>query len=256
MQYVVSQVSRIGNREKNQDRVTILEKENATLLVLGDGLGGKPGGELAAQILIDVVSKEFNEQSFPIEHPNKLLHELFNAAHKAINEAGRNQQPPIRPGTTAVLALFQEGTLWWSHVGDSRFYLFRHNQPLFRSQDHSVVENLVQGGQITEDKLNDHPLRNIVTRCLGMSDNPPIPTINREIKLKIGDIIMLCSDGLWEPLSENQLTKTIYRGKLSDALEELAGTAEMINHPESDNISAIVLQVMSLQLGHWAHKNY
>ncbi|MDH5408406.1 MAG: serine/threonine-protein phosphatase [Gammaproteobacteria bacterium] len=248
MQYIAHQVSRVGNREKNQDRTTIIEKDDCVLLVLGDGLGGRPGGELAAQVLIDSVTEDFNKQSFPIENPNKLLNELVINAHQAIMSAGKNQSPPITPGTTAVICLLQNESLWWTHVGDSRFYLFRGLKLELRSQDHSVVENLVQGGQLNAENLNDHPLRNVVTRCLGMTDNTPIPTVNKEIRLKIGDIVMLCSDGLWEPLSENQLSKTIYQGKLSDALSDLAETAEKINHPESDNVSAIALQIMSLQL--------
>ncbi|MDH5178723.1 MAG: serine/threonine-protein phosphatase [Gammaproteobacteria bacterium] len=248
MQYIVSQASLVGDRSKNQDRVALLEKDQSVLMVLGDGLGGRPGGELAAQTLIDSITRDFNKQAFPVEHPNRFLHELINNAHTAINRLGKVQQPPIKPGTTAVLAFLQEGRLWWTHVGDSRFYLLQHNQPVFRSQDHSVVENLVQNGQITEDKLSEHPLRNVVTRCLGMTDTPPIPTINREIKLRAGDIVLLCSDGFWEPLSEETILKTIYRGKLADALAELAEKATLISAPESDNTSAIALQIMSLQL--------
>ena len=248
MQYLTATVSRIGNREQNQDRVAVLEQQDTVLLVLGDGLGGRPGGEVAAETLIRIATQKFNQQAIPIQKPAAFMQDLLITAHKTIVEQGRLLTPPINPGTTAVLCLIQQGHAWWTHVGDSRLYLFRNGQLVERTQDHSVVENMLAGGSLTSADSGGHPLRNVVTRCLGMTDNPPIVTISQKISLKVGDIMLLCSDGLWEPLGDQSLCRNLYDGKLQDALAAMAERAENINTPQSDNVSAVALQVMSLSL--------
>lgn len=248
MQYLTATVSRVGHRKKNQDRVAILEKQDSVLLVLGDGLGGRPGGEFAAETLITTATRKFNQQLIPIKEPAAFMQDLLETAHQAIVAQGRQHSPPINPGTTAVLCLMQQGHAWWTHVGDSRLYLFRDGQLLERTQDHSVVQNMLAGGQLSAEDSGGHPLRNVVTRCLGMTDNPPSVTISQKTPLKVGDIMLLCSDGLWEPLGDKSMCRDLSDGKLQDALNAMAERAEKINAPQSDNVSAAALQVMSLNL--------
>jgi len=248
MQYLTATVSRIGNRQQNQDRVAILHRQDTVLMVLGDGLGGRPGGEFAAETLIDIARQTFEQQTIPIKEPAAFMQELLESAHMRIVEQGKKQDPPINPGTTAVLCLMQQGHAWWTHVGDSRLYLFRNGEMVERTQDHSVVENMLAGGQLNSGESGGHPLRNVVTRCLGMTDNPPIITVSQKISLKIGDIMLLCSDGFWEPLNEKSMCKILLEGKLQTALDQLAERAEKINAPQSDNVSAVALQVMSIKL--------
>ena len=248
MQYLTATVSRVGHRQKNQDRTAILEKLDTVMLVLGDGLGGRPGGEFASQALIDIARRMFDQQAIPIKDPVGLMQQIMETTHKQIVTEGAAQQPPINPGTTAVLCLMQEGHAWWSHVGDSRLYLFRHGEFVERTQDHSVVENMKAGGKLSMDDTGAHPLRNVVTRCLGMSQSPPIVTMSQKVTLKPGDIMLLCSDGFWEPLGEKSMVKYLYEGRLQDSLEHMAQRAENISAPESDNVSAIALQVMSTKL--------
>jgi len=248
MQYVIARTSRLGNRAINQDRVAALERDNTVLLVLGDGLGGKAGGEVAAQVMVDTIANAFKNASLPIRHPADFLTKALHDAHHAVIAAGKKVDPPINPGTTAVLCLVQKGSAWWAHVGDSRLYLFRGGVPIYRTRDHSFVEKLVEQGQITNDDRNTHPLRNYMTRCIGLSDNVAEVTVSNEVTLQNGDVIMLCSDGLWEPIDEMQLGMKIMDGRLSDALSKLAEQAEEIKYPSSDNISAVAIQIMSLQL--------
>jgi serine/threonine protein phosphatase PrpC len=162
--------------------------------------------------------------------------------------AGRKVDPPINPGTTAVLCLVQNGSAWWAHVGDSRLYLFRGSVPIYRTRDHSFVEKLVERGHLSNDERGNHPLRNYMTRCIGLSDSVPEVTVSNEVSLHAGDVIMLCSDGMWEPIDEMQLGMKILDGRLSDALDKLAQQAEETKYPSSDNISAVAIQIMSLQL--------
>jgi len=249
MQYVIGRASRLGNRATNQDRVAALERENTVLLILGDGLGGKAGGEVASQTLIDTVAEDFKSVKLPIKNPQKFMTNALHRAHFAVIEAGKQHDPPLTPGTTAVLCLVQNGNAWWSHVGDSRLYLFRGGVPIYRTKDHSFVEKLYQNGQITNDKRNSHPLRNYMTRCIGLSENVPEVTVSNEVNLHKGDVILLCSDGLWEPVDEIQIGMKIMEGaRLNDALARLTELAEETSYPSSDNISAVAVQIMSLQL--------
>ena len=248
MQYVIARTSRLGNRAINQDRVAALERDNTVMLVLGDGLGGKTGGEVAAQVMVDTIAQAFKEVKLPIRKPKEFLTEALHKAHFAVIDAGKKINPPINPGTTAVLCLVQDGSAWWAHVGDSRLYLFRGSVPIYRTRDHSYVEKLVERGHLSNDERSSHPLRNYMTRCIGLSDTVPEVTVSNEVTLHAGDVIMLCSDGLWEPIDEMQIGMKIIDGRFSDALDKLAQQAEETSYPSSDNISAVAIQIMSLQL--------
>lgn len=248
MQYVIAKTSLLGNRKTNQDRLATLERDNTVLLVLADGLGGKTGGEVAAQVLVDTAADTFKKASLPIKDPQKFLTDALHRSHFAVIDTGKQADPPINPGTTAVLCLIQDGNAWWAHVGDSRLYLFRGGVPIYRTKDHSFVEKLCQRGHLTDDKRSSHPLRNYMTRCIGLSNNIPEVTLSSKVQLHQGDILLLCSDGLWEPLDDMMMGSVILDGKLSDALNNLAERAETESYPASDNTSAVALQIMSLQL--------
>jgi len=247
MQYEIGRASRIGNRDNNQDRFAALESDDGALLVLADGMGGKIGGELAAQTLVDVAAAAVAQQSFPIAYPQNFLARILEDAHAAVLAAGMRHAPPIQPGTTAVLALVQERSVWWAHVGDSRLYLFRNGVPLYRTRDHSYVEHLYQEGQISLDKRQGHPMRNYVTQCIGLRPEPPEVTLSNQTALQVGDVLLLCSDGLWEPLGDAQMGAVLMEEALDKALDSMAEQAEELAYPNSDNISALALRVVSLQ---------
>lgn len=247
MQFEIGRTSRLGNREVNQDRLTVIESPYGAVLVLGDGLGGKPGGDLAAQTLVDTIREELALNPLPAEHPEKFLHELIRRSHHAILMAGQEHEPPLSPGSTAVVCLVQDLKVWWAHVGDSRFYLFRNGLPLYRTQDHSYVEQLYREGRISLRKTHDHPMRNFVTQCIGLFPHEPEIAISKGIELQESDILLLCSDGFWEPLDDAQIGAMIEKGQLNNALNTLAERAEATSYPHSDNTTAVALRVISLQ---------
>ena len=248
MQYLIGKTSRLGNRETNQDRLAALEHEGIVLLVVADGLGGKKGGALAAQTMVDTANSLFTAAQLPIKDVNRFLTEIMVTAHHSIKSVGAAQQPPLTPGTTGVLCLIQEGVAWWAHVGDSRLYLFRDSLPLYRTQDHSYVEQLYQDGRISLDNIQGHPMRNYVTRCLGLTENDPEVTLSSEVHMQTGDILLLCTDGLWEPVDDAQIGILIVNGRLNDALNLLAERAEQVSYPASDNITGLAFQLMSVKL--------
>lgn len=248
MQIEISQISLQGDRKNNQDRVGYIEYEHGVVLILGDGLGGRPKGELAAQTLIETIEKSLNSSPMPIPDPFEFLEGALLQAHNDVMAAGREEIPPIEPGTTAVVCLIQNGSAWWAHVGDSRCYLFRHGLPIYRTQDHSYVEGLYQSGEISLSKVSTHPMRNYITRCVGMLAREPEIELSKEVMLTEGDIILLCSDGFWGALDDAQIGAKLSNTRLNAAITSLAETSVQLGSPTADNSTAIALKIISLQL--------
>ena len=247
MQYEIGRVSLLGNRKNNQDRLGVAESHAGVVLILGDGLGGKPGGELAAETLVKSVQHSLRHEIMPVENPEKLLEKLIINAHYAVLSAGKKQNPPVEPGSTAVLCLIQNEKAWWAHVGDSRFYLFRDGLPIYRTQDDSYVEHLYQKGEITLEKRDGHPMRNYVTQCIGLMENEPRVTVNKGVNLQANDILLLCSDGFWEPLDDAQIGATLSDGNVKEAIHKLATRAEQTSYPKSDNTTVLAMKITSMQ---------
>jgi len=247
MQYEISRVSSVGNRKTNQDRIGVIESHGGVVLILGDGLGGKPGGELAAETLIQSVEYSLRHEIMPVENPGELLEKLIIKAHYDILTMGKKQKPPIKPGSTAVLCLIQNKKAWWAHVGDSRFYLFRDGLPLYRTKDDSFVEQLYQRGEISLDKLDGHPMRNYVTQCIGLMETEPKVTVSKGVDLELGDTLLLCSDGFWEPLDDAQIGSNLTDGSIKDAIQKLATRAEQTSYPKSDNTTVLAMKITSMQ---------
>ncbi len=247
MQYEIGRVSLLGNRKNNQDRLGIAESHGGVVLILGDGLGGKPGGELAAETLVKSVQHSLRHEIMPVDDPEKLLKKLIIKAHYAVRSAGQKQNPPIEPGSTAVLCLIQNKKAWWAHVGDSRFYLFRDGLTIYRTQDDSYVEQLYQKGEITLEKRDGHPMRNYVTQCIGIMDSEPKVKVSKGIDLQINDTLLLCSDGFWEPLDDAQIGANLIENNVKDAISKLATRAEQISYPKSDNTTVLAMKITSLQ---------
>ncbi len=247
LEYELSRTSRLGNREVNQDRLAVLERDGILLLVLGDGLGGKEGGELAAETLVKIAGERFEHAALPVARPEQFLFVTLKLAHAAVVKLGRRSDPPIHPATTAVLCLVQNGTAWWAHAGDSRFYLFRNGLSLYRTSDHSYVEELYQQGQLSLENRQDHPMRSYLTQCIGQTKKEPELTVSHGVKLQEDDVLLLCSDGLWEPLDDAQLGAVLSERPLKDSLDKLAERAEQNAYPHSDNVSAIALRVVRLR---------
>lgn len=247
MQYEIGRVSLLGNRKNNQDRLGVAESHAGVVLILGDGLGGKPGGELAAETLVRSVQHELRHEIMPVEDPEKLLEQLIIKAHYAVRSAGNKQDPPIEPGSTAVLCLIQNKKAWWAHVGDSRLYLFRDGLPLYRTQDDSFVEHLYQKGEISIEKRAGHPMRNYVTQCIGLMETEPKVAVSKGVDLQAGDALLLCSDGFWEPLDDAQIGANLVDNGINDAIGKLAERAEQASYPKSDNTTAVAMKIISMQ---------
>lgn len=245
MKYQLEKTSRLGNRVVNEDRIGVAESGDAVLLVLADGMGGYRGGQLASKALVNRMLRQFKRSKFPIADGKTYLRELIADAHLAVIRAGSEQYPPIEPRSTCVVCLIQDRSAWWAHVGDSRLYLFRNGQLLTRTTDHSKLEEMRRKGKLEQERTTGHPQRNLVTRCVGYQKIPPIPAVSDEISLEKYDILLLCSDGLWNPLSAQNMVQNLTEHTLAQAVERLAYQAEFRSYPEADNISLIAMRWVS-----------
>lgn len=241
MDYTAGQANRLGNRANNQDRCLLLEQGGTVLLAVADGMGGHARGELAAQAFIDTLGRLFLG-SEGLEDPATFLRDAFRAAHRAIQCVGEAQEPPVQPLTTGVACLVQGGTAMWAHVGDSRAYLIRDGRTALRTRDHTRVAEMVEAGLITEQQARLHPLRNHVSLCLGGTPQPPPVTLGPKIYLIEGDVLLLCSDGLWSAVSETRLTALLEEKDTARAIDGLAEAAEQASYPQSDNVSGVALR--------------
>ena len=165
---------------------------------------------------------------------------LAAAAHGAILREAERQRFPENPRTVIAACVVQDGHVFWSHVGDCRFYLLRTGRVLARSRDHTVVQRLVDEGRIREEAVATHPHRNRLLQCLGGYQDPGIEPV-ASAQLAREDILLLCSDGLWGPLSQRQLMHALLSRPLGEAIPELVALAEASAGPDCDNISVVAM---------------
>lgn len=242
--FEMSSVSLRGNRRSNQDRHCLLENADTALLVVADGMGGHPKGEEAASIATEVCNDLFMKERKPIQNPQAFLQKIARHAHGKIVAFGESHRPRIDPRTTLVLALVQDGLALWGHIGDSRLYHFRNGQMQNRTRDHSYIERLLQNGSITEEEQAASNLRNYITRCLGgYSGQPELCMDHPVMPLERGDILLLCSDGLWGPLGDKRLAQVFNSDlPLESLLQRSADMAFGEAMPKSDNITGVALR--------------
>ena len=242
MKYELAQHTSSGARPNNQDRIAHAERDNAVLMAVADGLGGHAGGEIAAETLTDTCIRAFERiKQQTITQPSAFLALTILQAHNAIVQIGRMSREPIEPRTTCVICLVQDGYAYWAHVGDSRLYHFRGSEVLTRTLDHTATERLRKDGVLTEEEMLHHPEKSRLLKCLGGPTKPSI-TIGEETALQRGDVLLLCSDGLWEAFSPGELAGYLDVEYLDEGLEETAIEAENRMQGACDNVSAVSLR--------------
>ena len=243
MKFAVYQASRIGGRHYNQDRVAYAYSDEALLLVLADGMGGHLHGEIAAQITIQTFMQAFAQTAQPrLPEPEKFLVEIVRRSHEAIIQYARTQNLGGNPGTTCVAALVQDGKACWVHAGDSRLYLLRDHKMVAVTHDHSVVQQWEDWGIISHDEMKTHPDRNKITNCLGGVENMFYVESSPSVPLQSGDVLLLCSDGLWGPLEDEEVAAAFSTAPLSVALEHLMDEALFLGGAHADNTTAVLVR--------------
>jgi serine/threonine protein phosphatase PrpC len=241
MRFSVYQESHIGGRKNNQDRMGYSFTRDALLLLLADGMGGHIQGEMAATIALQTVGTLFQQSAKPyVKKPEKFLEESFFAAHREIHRYRAINSLPETPRTTIVACLIQHNSAYWAHCGDSRLYWMRQGQILARTRDHSRIETLIAQGKVDPSERDTHPERNKLFNCLG-APNMPIVELSRRSSLRTGDVLLLCSDGLWSVLPDHVLAQNLQQNTVVRAVPELLSMAGAIAGKTSDNVTALAL---------------
>ena len=239
MKFAIFEASRQGGRQYNQDRLAYAYSRDALLMVVADGMGGHFHGELAAQIAVQMLTDTFRRQADPVlVAPLEFLHKGMFNAHRAINDYALAHRLAEFPRTTCVACVVQDNRAYWAHCGDSRLYYFRSGKPLYRTRDHSLVQQLFERGLIDAAQMATHPERNKIYSCLG-GENLPEVELSQEIDMHDNDVLLLCSDGLWGQLEIGEICAILDNYPVADAVPELMDHAELRGGKSGDNLSAI-----------------
>ena len=220
-EFVYTEQTHIGKvRKHNEDACAIFETPNGLLCVVCDGMGGHLGGDRASKLAIEEIGKYMASKRFDLGKLNDALDQSFASAHVAIAYEAETNPLLKGMGTTCVAVLFHQDATFCAHVGDSRLYIFRNNELIRLTKDHSFVQTLVDEGVITEAEALYHPKRNLIERALGSDDaQPDIANLGRVLQnLRVGDVFLLCSDGLSNELGDIEIKNFLENETL--ALEE------------------------------------
>lgn len=241
MNFSIYQSSHQGGRKYNQDCVAYAYTSKALLMVLADGMGGHSHGELAAQITIKTYLQAFSDEATPnINNPEEFLSRVMYKAHANIIQFAQDQKLLGSPGTTCVAAIIQDGIASWAHAGDSRVYLLRDKSVDKVTHDHSVVQQWADMGFITEAQKKTHPDRHRITNCLGGEGDLFFVESGPQKALNQGDVLLLCSDGLWGPLTPDEICAELAHKPLPEAMENLMGVSLYREGLHADNTTAVV----------------
>jgi serine/threonine protein phosphatase PrpC len=241
MKCAIYQETHVGRRPTNQDRLGHWRTPEAVLLVVADGMGGHAHGEVAAELTMRFIAAAFKREAQPrLADPDLFLFRAVGRAHGMLLREAKALGLADSPRTTVVACVVQAGRAYWSHVGDSRLYLVRKGGILVRTRDHTLVQQLVDEGKLRDADAGAHPARNRLLQCVGGAQAPRIaPTTHA--RLERDDILLLCSDGFWGPLREQQIIAGLESGALAEAIARLASLARERAGPDCDNVSALGL---------------
>ncbi len=206
------------------------------VFVLADGMGGAQSGEVASQMVVDAFTAGLPETGTPEER----LSVVVQRANREIHERSQNEIENAGMGTTVTAAYLEDDAVAIAHVGDSRAYLLRDGELSRLTEDHSLVEELLRGGKLTEEEAFEHPQRSVITRALGVEPIVEIDTWT--YPLRPGDVVLFCSDGLTDMLPEAQIQQALTEvSDLSAAAERLIYEAN--DAGGRDNITVVLFRV-------------
>jgi len=240
MRFSVYQISRKGGREKNEDRMGYCYTRESGLFALADGMGGHPEGEVASQLALQTVAALYQRDARPsLANPLQFLQDAITAGHQQLLRYAAEQGLIDTPRTTLVACVMQGNTAYWAHCGDSRLYLIRDGKLVVRTRDHSYAE--MQDSLTAAVPLIERYNRNVLFTCLGSPSRPVVDTAG-PVLLQEGDRIMLCSDGLWGTVEDDDITKHLATRTLSDAVPELVEEALRNGGAKCDNVTVLAVE--------------
>lgn len=226
-------------RDMNEDYFYISEEPLGhlpNLFIVADGMGGHKAGEFASRYTVDAIVK--GVKKCRKKEPEAILQTAITAANEALKEHGRVHPNMRGMGTTVVAATYRDGVLTVANVGDSRLYLVGE-QIRQITQDHSLVQEMVRIGELTEEEAKRHPDKNIITRAIGAEKTVKIDFF--QVKPETSDKVLLCSDGLTNMVENEQIRQILCGNEmtLDKKVELLVDTAN--KNGGKDNITVVVM---------------
>ena len=241
-------LSRQGGRDHNEDACGHWHSDSHLCCVVADGAGGHGGGDIASRITVQHVIESFVRAPFGTPHEVEAQLRATNdevIRHRADGEAQRNMYT-----TAVVLGIdFDRGEALWGHAGDSRIYVFRQRHLVSHSQDHSVVQGLVDAGLLAPDQMRSHPQRSELYSALGTAPEDLCVTISPQPwALAAGDVFLLCTDGLWEYIDDDAMTASLAQSAsattwLAQLEQQVLANARAAGKVRHDNFSAVAVWI-------------
>jgi PPM family protein phosphatase len=243
----VASLTDIGRqRENNEDSYLYWEpasdeefQRKGRLAIVADGMGGYEGGQEASRIAVETVCEVY-EQSAE-DDPHAALLGAFAAAHAEILSYAAEHPQFYGMGTTCTAFVLRGRQVYFAHIGDSRLYLVRRSGISQLTRDHSYVGRLVASGIVRSEDAESHPQRHILTAALGVGEGSSADSGEQELSLENGDALVLCTDGLWSLVSEQELETVVKNNDPPEACAALVSLALQRGGP--DNITVQVLRL-------------
>ena len=234
MKITVGSKTDVGRaRDMNQDSLLVDEP----IFVVADGMGGHLAGDVASRTAIEKIT-EMSRSKSP-EEPG-ALQSYVSEANRAIWQKGKADPNLAGMGTTCTLIYLDGGVAHIAHVGDSRAYLLRNGELTQLTEDHTLVERMVQEGRLRREDAPKHPQRSIITRALGVDQTVDVDVLDE--KLQDGDRLLICSDGLSSMVDDATIAETLRR--YEDPKEAAEALVDAANEAGGeDNITVIVLDI-------------
>lgn len=234
------QGSHIGSRAEQQDCAACFVSADARchLLVVADGMGGRSGGARAARAVIQSAEAHWQGAGRLPDNPPAFLQSLCQHAHAAIGQFAEDSGEPA--GTTVVALLCGPERAWWVHAGDSRLYAFRAGRPVFRTDDHTIVQQRVRRGQLDETAAALHPDQHKLLRGLGGRD--PLQLTHGQMRVDADTGFVLCTDGFWAHVSSDEMAGLLAAADPDQACAQWAAVAAERAGAGADNATVAVLQ--------------
>lgn len=228
-------------RANNEDAGRIVRASDGDrcsrmLLVVADGMGGHNAGEIASATAISVIEAAYEQMR---NEPAEQLKEALETANKAIHQKSMQKSETEGMGTTCTALLLQDGYAYSAHVGDSRIYLIRKNAIYLMTEDHSAVMELVKRGELSLEEARRHPDKNVVTRCLGTRPQVEVSAWSEPLRLQPDDHFLLCSDGLYDQVNDEEICAIVAPRTAAAACEELVRITKERGAP--DNVTVAVV---------------
>lgn len=237
----------IGRVRKINEDAFYNDPDNLGLYIVADGMGGHLAGEVASALAVDTLSSLLREPlkkgGLRKRQIEELLRDAVVETNRTIHRQATAHEGLSGMGTTVVVCVLAEGRAHIAHIGDSRAYLAREGQLVQLTTDHSLVQELLSKGRITEAEAVDHPRKNILTRALGT--DPDVAVDLTDLSLKAGDVLLLCTDGVTNHVEASELLAFLTENTPQEAGRKMIELAN--SRGGFDNMTVLIVNTPSGQ---------